>query len=45
MTIIDNFYEYAGKDEECDTLKKSELKELLVTEFHQILKVRIRHKD
>ncbi|XP_012588700.1 PREDICTED: hornerin-like [Condylura cristata] len=38
VTVIDVFYEYASQDEECNMLKKKEMKALLENEFHQILK-------
>ncbi|XP_012588699.1 PREDICTED: hornerin-like [Condylura cristata] len=38
VTVIDVFYEYASQDEECNMLKKEEMKALLENEFHQILK-------
>jgi hypothetical protein len=39
VTIIDVFYKYTKQDEECGTLSKDELKELLEKEFRPILKV------
>nr|XP_038959850.1 uncharacterized protein Flg2 [Rattus norvegicus] len=38
VTIIDIFYKYTKQDEECGTLSKNELKELLEKEFRPILK-------
>ncbi|XP_012870470.1 PREDICTED: uncharacterized protein LOC105984741 [Dipodomys ordii] len=38
VTIIDIFYKYTKQDEECGTLSKDELKELLEKEFRPILK-------
>uniref|UniRef100_A0A8C6IG37 EF-hand domain-containing protein n=1 Tax=Mus spicilegus TaxID=10103 RepID=A0A8C6IG37_MUSSI len=38
VTIIDVFYKYTKQDEECGTLSKDELKELLEKEFRPILK-------
>lgn len=40
VTVIDVFYQYATEYGNCDMLSKKEMKELLETEFHQILKVR-----
>jgi hypothetical protein len=45
VTVIDVFYQYATEYGNCDMLSKEEMKELLVTEFHQILKVRILYPD
>lgn len=45
ITTIDVFYQYAIQNGECDMLNKTELKELLENEFHQILKVRTWHQD
>ncbi|XP_032127460.1 filaggrin-2 [Sapajus apella] len=38
VTVIDVFYKYTKQDEECGTLSKYELKELLEKEFRPILK-------
>uniref|UniRef100_A0A2K6UXX4 EF-hand domain-containing protein n=1 Tax=Saimiri boliviensis boliviensis TaxID=39432 RepID=A0A2K6UXX4_SAIBB len=38
VTVIDVFYKYTKQDEECGTLSKDELKELLEKEFRPILK-------
>lgn len=45
VTVIEVFYQYATKDEECDTLNKAEMKEFLENEFYQIMKVRTPHQD
>uniref|UniRef100_A0A4X2LW23 EF-hand domain-containing protein n=1 Tax=Vombatus ursinus TaxID=29139 RepID=A0A4X2LW23_VOMUR len=38
VTVIDVFYNYCGQDEECDTMCKKELKELLEKEMGSLLK-------
>lgn len=45
VTVTEVFYQYATQDEECDTLNKAELKELLQNEFQHILKVRTPRPD
>lgn len=45
VTVIEVFYQYATKDEECDTLNKAKMKEFLENEFQQIMKVRTPHQD
>ena len=45
VTVIDVFYQYATEYGNCDMLSKKEMKELLETEFHQILKVRTLYQD
>ncbi|KAK1329028.1 hypothetical protein QTO34_011199 [Cnephaeus nilssonii] len=38
VTVIEVFYQYATKDEECAMLNKGEMKVFLENEFHQIMK-------
>lgn len=45
VNVIDTFYKYTNQDEECGTLSKDELKELLEKEFRPILKVSTIWKD
>lgn len=40
VTVIEVFYQYATKDEECASLNKAEMKVFLENEFHKIMKVR-----
>lgn len=45
VTVIEVFYQYATKDEECAMLNKGEMKVFLENEFHQIMKVRTLYQD